>query len=1016
MPPKKVKKTSPNKDFENGDMSFPSVIEEKKNIIKFSEKYNLLTEKKTILYNKLGIFEKNNQYKNVLSLLRELLLIEHGNSELIQKYGEVLKKIEFEDLSSFFLEKLSIDDMSDYQDTDGNFKNIREYEKIESLISEKKYFEAQTLVLENLEEYPLDQFFMYLHAKTFYHKHDFLKSKVILEDILSTNPDFCLARNDLGIVYHECGDDAKAIDCLKYAVQTNNYDINTLKNLADIYNNLEMFEEAFAYSKRIIKEFPDDIETLLGMAELSVEASFFDDAILYLNKALSLDPDNSDIKHRISEIIGKENNMKPHNPNGENEKELHMEQATDDLVSIIILTYNNLFYTRETIKSIKKYTDIHYEIIIIDNNSTDGTVEYLLNIPGINLILNNSNRGFAAGCNQGISAAKGKYILLLNNDVIVSDKWLERLINYFSYDDNIMIVGPVTNYISGPQLDKIFLQSGITSERIIEEGDLLIQQYAESLYVNNKGKGIYFPRVTGFCMLIDKNLIDAIGGFDETFKIGNFEDDDFCLRAKLAGFKAVIATDVFIYHFGSKSFSLLGEERYQEIILENKQKFIQKFGLSSEDIFIGNKNINKNVDILCEIEKSVITKASSEKKSLALCMIVKNESKFLDKCLHSVADIVDEIIIVDTGSTDNTIEIAKKYHAKILTFTWNEDFSAPRNIALENANSEWIMVLDADEELKSDSVNDLLKLISKNEADAYTINILNLLEADSFSKYEIFPLTRLFRNKRNFKYEGIIHEQIKPSIIREGGVIKDSDIQILHYGYKSINDEKINRNSLILEEAIRKEPNNPYYFYQLGITLFSKADNDKAIDYLIKAYELSERTPGFLSEGIMEKLIIKISQFYLQRDEVDLSEKYIRILIEKKTKNPISIYIQAAILFLKKDYKQSLDVLLKLKEELLKNNEQGIDMHQIYIDLGNNYYILENYDEAFLAFQNALEVNKNSYVACYNLGNLLYKIGHHDDAVTMFEWAYRLNPELIKAEEMIRKIKSIKSGKDDAIQ
>jgi GT2 family glycosyltransferase/Tfp pilus assembly protein PilF len=969
---------------------------------KFISDYNSITEKKNLLREQLSEAEKNHQRGNVLSILSELILLEHGNVDLLIKYSDILKELKLEEQYSIFNENI----LSDNREMDEVSElNVEVYKEIESLIAEAKFDEAKRLIYEKLEEFPSDQYFHFLQARMFYHKNDLLKSKVILEDILTTNPDFFLARNDLAIIYHECENDFKAIECLKYALKSNCYNYDILKNLGDLYCHCEMFEEALKVYRLIVQQFPEDVEVIKVLAALSIEAKLYNDAIIYLKHALKIKPDDIELNNTLLDI------EKIQNINN-NCIQIAAVESNSKVVSIIILTYNNLFYTRETIKSIKKYTNVPYEIIIVDNNSTDGTVEYLQNNPNLNVILNNYNKGFAAGCNQGISVAKGEYILLLNNDVIVTEGWLDRLLDYFKRDASLGIVGPITNYISGPQLDANFLKPGVSPESIINDGDLFIQKYAESLYEQKKGKGGYFPRITGFCMLISRKVIETIGGLDEQFAIGNYEDDDFCVRAQMAGFKGLIASDVFIYHFGSKSFSLLGDEKYKEIIKINKKKFIGKYGKSAEEIFLKKAKIDKEINLRCEYKKQALTKSSSGKKRLALCMIVKDEAKDLEKCMGSVIDLVDEVIVVDTGSTDNTKNIAEKYCAKVFPYKWNSDFSAARNFALEHTKSEWILVLDADEELSADSAAVLLNSIKSPVTDAFTVKIINILEDDSFSKYDIFPLTRLFRNKESFRYEGIIHEQIKLSILKECGIISDSEIQILHHGYRKVDKDKISRNSNLLYNALEKEPENQYYLYQLGSTLFAMADNEKSIEYLKKAYDLSIDRPGTLSEEIIEKLLIKISQYYLQRDDISESEKYNNILLLKKTDNPIVHYISAAIHFSNKNYRESLEVLLKLKDKLAENNEQGIDMHQIYIDLGNNYYILENYDEAFLAFQKALEINNSSFVACFNLGSLLFRVGHYDDAEKMLEWSLKLNPEFEKASALIDKIKNIRSRED----
>jgi hypothetical protein len=253
-----------------------------------------------------------------------------------------------------------------------------------------------------------------------------------------------------------------------------------------------------------------------------------------------------------------------------------------NLVSIIILTYNQLAYTKKTLESVKKYTN-NYELIIVDNNSTDGTVEYLKGLSNIRLIENKENKGFAYGCNQGVNVSSGNYVLFLNSDVIVTENWLDNMLKYFS--GNVGIVGPVSNYISGPQL--------IDFPDIEDEN--FIQFKAKTIYKNNMGKGFYFPRIVGFCMLVGRKVIDKIGGFDERFGIGNFEDDDFCLRSQIAGFKAIIATDVFIHHYGSKSFSVMKHDELVDLFRKNEKLFIEKWGKNPTQIWVNNEEYKKDV-------------------------------------------------------------------------------------------------------------------------------------------------------------------------------------------------------------------------------------------------------------------------------------------------------------------------------------------------------------------------------------------------------------------------------------
>ena len=220
------------------------------------------------------------------------------------------------------------------------------------------------------------------------------------------------------------------------------------------------------------------------------------------------------------------------------------------LTSIIILTYNQLEYTRGCLSSIVEHTPQNHHVILVDNGSTDGTVEFLKTFeethPNISVILNRENRGFAAGNNQGIERATGDFILLLNNDVVVTEGWLERMLACMHRNPDVGIVGPTSNFVSGPQL----VPNATYGEDLEKMKDL-----AAAIGRDNNEKTSPVLRLVGFCLLIRKEVLELTGGLDENFGSGNYEDDDLCLRSHIAGSQHVIAHDVFVHHFGSVSFS-----------------------------------------------------------------------------------------------------------------------------------------------------------------------------------------------------------------------------------------------------------------------------------------------------------------------------------------------------------------------------------------------------------------------------------------------------------------------------
>ncbi|MFO7446246.1 MAG: glycosyltransferase family 2 protein, partial [Ignavibacteriaceae bacterium] len=204
---------------------------------------------------------------------------------------------------------------------------------------------------------------------------------------------------------------------------------------------------------------------------------------------------------------------------------------------------------------------------------------------------------------------------------------------------------------------------------------------------------------------------------------------------------------------------------------------------------------------------------------ISLCMIIKNEEKYLPDCLQSVQGIVDEIIIVDTGSTDNSIKIAEEFNARIFQFTWIGDFSAARNYSLQNASGDWILYLDADERLNNNSVQELKRITAESCKKAYWCNVISL---DEINKHpSVMSYARLFPNNKKVRFTGTIHEQIEPSLIENGFSIEKSLIEIIHLGY-SVSEEEIKKKAernleLLLNEF--QASGSGYYAFQLGQTL-----------------------------------------------------------------------------------------------------------------------------------------------------------------------------------------------------
>ena len=174
------------------------------------------------------------------------------------------------------------------------------------------------------------------------------------------------------------------------------------------------------------------------------------------------------------------------------------------------------------------------------------------------------------------------------------------------------------------------------------------------------------------------------------------------------------------------------------------------------------------------------------RQTLALCMIVKDEEKHLADCLESIVNVVDQIVIVDTGSKDNTIKIAKRYNAEIINFKWCNDFSAARNESIKHAKADWILWMDADERLSSESANEIRKLL-KPETKPVIYKVQINSQTDKGSSVRLSSAHRIFNNKKGIYFTGKIHEQISESAAILGGEERESNIIIPPFttlGYK----------------------------------------------------------------------------------------------------------------------------------------------------------------------------------------------------------------------------------------
>lgn len=290
--------------------------------------------------------------------------------------------------------------------------------------------------------------------------------------------------------------------------------------------------------------------------------------------------------------------------------------------------------------------------------------------------------------------------------------------------------------------------------------------------------------------------------------------------------------------------------------------------------------------------------------TLALCMIVKNEASDLPRCLDSVTPVVDEIVVVDTGSADGTIAIARRHNARVFQHQWQNDFAQARNFSLQYAQSDWILVLDADEELDSDARETISALIRNPSADGYRLRQRNFLPQDELQYYTDLWLTRLFRNRPDYRFEYAIHEEVRPSIVRAGGKVENSELIIRHYGYSRKTAQRDNsraaRNLQIVRQLLAQTPDDAYLTYHLGATYKALEQTEEAWRALQLVLTLDYRPLG---NEVLEQLFLKLAQLALQKDLLQEASVYAERCLEYNSQNITAMYVLALALFYTRNIK-----------------------------------------------------------------------------------------------------------------
>lgn len=274
---------------------------------------------------------------------------------------------------------------------------------------------------------------------------------------------------------------------------------------------------------------------------------------------------------------------------------------------------------------------------------------------------------------------------------------------------------------------------------------------------------------------------------------------------------------------------------------------------------------------------------------LAACLIVKDEAEDLPRCLASLQGWVDEIVVVDTGSSDDTVAIAEVAGAHVLHHRWTDDFSAARNLALASARSTWCLVIDGDEAVAAKSAAGLRALLQETDAAALRVVVRNHLPPGGVLSWRDEPVLRLVRSDPGHRFEGRIHEQIGVSVQRAGGRIEACSLVLDHFGYARSTAQghpRAERNLRLLRAMLEVEPGDAYLRFHEGCTLLALhrwEDAERSLDQAWTGPELGADSQATCA--------CKRAQLALRRNDAPAAVERAAQALRIRPDDPLAMYL-----------------------------------------------------------------------------------------------------------------------------
>ena len=371
-----------------------------------------------------------------------------------------------------------------------------------------------------------------------------------------------------------------------------------------------------------------------------------------------------------------------------------------------------------------------------------------------------------------------------------------------------------------------------------------------------------------------------------------------------------------------------------------------------------------------------------DKLPISLCMIVKNEERHLAACLESVCEWVDEIVVMDTGSTDATVDIARRFHANVYDHEWKNDFAEARNAALSKAKNPWLLQLDADEKISREDVPWFFESYPWIDAMGYYLNIHNLKNEQGSEVSLIHRLVRFYRNHPDIHYESAIHETLHISKSQ----VYNSPVRIIHKGYNHnvTTGLKRQRNLKILQTKLKDSPNNPFLLAYLAQHYQTEGKLDVAV-------KIAEKSLWYGVTFPMRRHLLQLCfEYSFARQDVTLLKKFFDMLPAPDVL-PDNYYYQGKYQELNGDNAGAARLYQKYRQlsriQSQRDNDSFIPEMEVDVRRREALINAQNgqFRDAVDLMQEAVKIAPSGHQLWAELGQYQFKMGHVELARSSFE-------------------------------